>query len=67
MLLKKNIYIYTENRVQVHVGPVPSASVSVSLYDLCSVDLEGLIILVPVIQFGSYTLSASSSVEFSEL
>ena len=38
-----------------------AAPVSVSSYELCSVDLEGLVLLVSSICSGSYTLSASSS------
>jgi hypothetical protein len=43
------------------------AAVSVSLYGLCSVDLECFILLVSSIPSGSYSLSASSSMGFPEL
>lgn len=47
-------------------GPVLGASDSVSTYGLCSVDLEGLVLLVSSVSSGSYNLSAPSA-GFSEL
>ena len=46
---------------------VHAASVSVSLYQLCSLHLQGLVLLLSSITFGSHTPSASSSVGFPEL
>ena len=42
-------------------GPVLAASVSVSSYKLCTVDLEYFVLLVSSFLSGSYTLSAFSS------
>jgi len=48
------------------VGPEPAAPVSVSSYELCSVDLADPL-LVSSIPSGSHTSSASSSMGFPEL
>jgi hypothetical protein len=49
--------------VQNHLGPVLGTSVSVSTCKFCSVDLDGLILLVFYILSVSYTLSAFSSAQ----
>ena len=43
--------------MQTPVGPVISASVSLTSYELCSVALEDLVLLVSSILSDSYTLS----------
>ena len=53
--------------MQTRVDPGDAASVSVSSYELCSVDLKGLVILVSSIHFDSHTPSASSSMRFPKL
>ena len=51
-----------------HVGgPVIAASVSVSSYELCSVALEGFVLLGPFVHSLFPIPSASSSTEFPEL
>ena len=52
--------------VQTCAGPVLAASVSVSSYKLCSVDLEGLVLLVYTILSCHNTFSASFSIGFPE-
>lgn len=49
------------------IGPVFAASVIVSLYGPPSADSVGFVLLVTSIPFGSYTLSASTSIGFPEL
>lgn len=53
--------------MQTHVDSALSALGSVSSYELCSVDLEGLVLLVSYILSASYTLSVSSFLGYSEL
>ena len=53
--------------LQTHVGPVLNVSVSVSSYEVCSVDLSGLVLLVSSVISDSYILSVSSSTGFPEL
>ena len=57
--------------VPTHGGPEHSASVYVSLYSLyvllVILFIEGLVFLVSSISSGSYTVSASSSLGFSDL
>jgi hypothetical protein len=53
--------------VQTHVGLALAVSFSVSSYDLFSVYLEGLVLLMSSILPDSHILSASSSVGFTEL
>lgn len=53
--------IYTEDLVQAQAGPVLAASVSMNLYELCSVDSEDLALLVSSFPSDSDTLSTSSS------
>lgn len=53
--------------MQAWAVPVLAVLVSVSSYDLCSVDFEGPVLLVPSIPSASCTISASSSVGFPEL
>lgn len=49
---------------QTHVGPVLAASMAVSSYAFCLIDLEGLVLLCPS---GSYNHSASSAMGIHEL
>lgn len=67
MLNRMLPYTYAENLMQAHVGPVLAATVSVSSHDPCSIGLESLILLVSSIPPDSQSLSAYSSVGFSEL
>lgn len=53
--------------MQTSAGPVLAASVSVSLYELCSIYLEALVLLVSSILSHSYTISVSFSYGFSKL
>lgn len=53
MLNRMLPYTYAENLMQVHVGPLLAASVSVSSHDPCSIDLESLILLLSSIPPGS--------------
>lgn len=52
--------------MQGHVGPVLAASVSGGPYEHCSVDSEGLVLLVSSVPSDSYTLYSSSSMGFPD-
>lgn len=47
--------MYVEDLIQTHESHMHAASDSVSLYELCLVDLQGLVLLVSSIPCGSYT------------
>ena len=53
--------------MQTHGAPGLAASIFVSSYELCSVDLEGLVLLGSFMPSDSYCLSVSSSVGLLEL
>ena len=58
--------MYAEDLVQTCVCPVLAASDSVTLYEPCSIDFKGFVLLVSI-PFGSYTSYATSSKSFLEL
>lgn len=53
--------------MQIHIGPMLDAPVSLSSYELCSVDLEDFLLLMSYIPSGFYTILASSSIGLPEL
>lgn len=62
-----NYNIIIEDVVQTCVGHRHAVSMSVSSYEFCTCELEGIVILVFTIPFGSYTLSTYSEAGFHEL
>ena len=65
-ILSDSYNIYSDNLVQIPVGPVLAASGSVCSYVSCLVDSVSLVFRVSSMPSGSYNLSASSSLGFPE-